>query len=206
MERLKSNPPSQCYMGQLNQSGSDQDFFEWQESDVVWSSDTDPSSPPATPTAAQNRHPHPSRFGLSAALADPPLIRKKPAINPALSAVSAVRAIPQAPQSSSPDRGGLSGSGPGRARMSAPVDVPVWPQWVKGGVPGTEGRKWEQDEDADVEDDHPLEKKMVPPHEMAAMSQATMAYSVFEGAGRTLKGRDLRRVRNAVFRKTGVLD
>ncbi|KAL3754230.1 hypothetical protein ACJRO7_001467 [Eucalyptus globulus] len=207
MERLGSSSPSQRYMGQLNPPGSDQDSFEWEESDIVWSSDTDPSSPPATPTAPPNRQPHPSRFGLSAALADPPLVRKKPAINPTLSAVSAVRAIPQAPQSSSPDRGGLSGSGPGRARMSAPVDVPVWPKWVKGSVPGTECRRWEQPrDDADVEDDHPLEKKMVPPHEMAAMSRATMAYSVFEGAGRTLKGRDLRRVRNAVFRKTGFLD
>jgi hypothetical protein len=29
---------------------------------------------------------------------------------------------------------------------------------------------------------------------------------VLEGAGRTLKGRDLRQVRNAVWRKTGLLD
>lgn len=90
--------------------------------------------------------------------------------------------------------------------MSVPVDVPVWPKWAKGGVPGTDRRKWEQCEDVDAEDDHRPEKKMVPPHEMAALSRATMAYSVFEGAGRTLKGRDLRRVRNAVFRKTGFLD
>ncbi|XP_020249476.1 early nodulin-20-like [Asparagus officinalis] len=31
-------------------------------------------------------------------------------------------------------------------------------------------------------------------------------FSVLEGVGRTLKGRDLRRVRNAVWRKTGFLD
>ncbi|CAN1134000.1 hypothetical protein LINPERPRIM_LOCUS16353 [Linum perenne] len=29
---------------------------------------------------------------------------------------------------------------------------------------------------------------------------------MMEGAGRTLKGRDLRQVRNAVFRQTGFLD
>jgi hypothetical protein len=29
---------------------------------------------------------------------------------------------------------------------------------------------------------------------------------MLEGVGRTLKGRDLRRVRNAVLRKTGLLD
>ncbi|KAI6697760.1 hypothetical protein NL676_017879 [Syzygium grande] len=199
MDRLESSSPSRCCMGQNS-------FEEWEESDIVWSSDTDPSSPPATPTAAPDRHPHASMFGLTAVLADLPLVQKKPAINPTLSALSAARAIPQAPHPSSPDRGGLSGSGPGRARMSVPVDVPVWPKWAKGGVPGTDRRKWEQCKDVGAEDDHRPEKKMVPPHEMVALSRATMAYSVFEGAGRTLKGRDLRRVRNAVFRKTGFLD
>ncbi|KAG8043117.1 hypothetical protein GUJ93_ZPchr0004g38715 [Zizania palustris] len=46
---------------------------------------------------------------------------------------------------------------------------------------------------------------VVPPHEMAAR-RAAAAASVMEGAGRTLKGRDLRRVRNAVWRTTGFLD
>lgn len=201
MERLNSNSPSQCDMGQLDALGSDQDSFEWEESDIVWSSDLDTSSPPATPTTTP-----PSRFGLSAVLADQPLVRKKPAINLTLSAVSAAREIPQAAYSPSPDRGGSSGSGPGRARMSAPVDVPAWPKWVKGGGTGP-GPKWEQHEDVDnAENDHGLEKEVVPPHEMAAMSQATMACSVFEGAGRTLKGRDLSRVRSAVFSRTGFLD
>uniref|UniRef100_A0ACD5YIG7 Uncharacterized protein n=1 Tax=Avena sativa TaxID=4498 RepID=A0ACD5YIG7_AVESA len=46
---------------------------------------------------------------------------------------------------------------------------------------------------------------MVPPHEIVAR-RAAAHNSVLEGAGRTLKGRDLRRVRNAVLRRTGFLD
>lgn len=57
-----------------------------------------------------------------------------------------------------------------------------------------------------VEDDDEAagEMEMVPPHLIVARSHVT--FSVFEGAGRTLKGRDLRRVRNAVFQKTGFID
>ncbi|GKV34952.1 hypothetical protein SLEP1_g43280 [Rubroshorea leprosula] len=46
-------------------------------------------------------------------------------------------------------------------------------------------------------------------HEIVAMSlaQSTMlACSVLEGVGRTLKGRGLRQVRNAVWKQTGFLD
>jgi hypothetical protein len=52
---------------------------------------------------------------------------------------------------------------------------------------------------------------MLPPHEMVARASAGGAgpvapFSMLEGAGRTLKGRDLRRVRDAVLRQTGWLD
>uniref|UniRef100_A0A0E0MCL2 Uncharacterized protein n=1 Tax=Oryza punctata TaxID=4537 RepID=A0A0E0MCL2_ORYPU len=46
---------------------------------------------------------------------------------------------------------------------------------------------------------------MVPPHEIVARRAAAHS-SVLEGSGRTLKGRDLHRVRNAVLRRTGFLD
>jgi hypothetical protein len=46
---------------------------------------------------------------------------------------------------------------------------------------------------------------MVPPHVVAPRRHA-LSSSMLEGAGRTLKGRDLRRVRNAVLRQTGFLD
>ena len=54
------------------------------------------------------------------------------------------------------------------------------------------------------------DEEMLPPHEMVAHARARESpmttFSVLEGAGRTLKGRDLRQVRNAVWRKTGFLD
>ena len=54
------------------------------------------------------------------------------------------------------------------------------------------------------------DEEMLPPQEMVARARARESpmttFSVLEGAGRTLKGRDLRQVRNAVWRKTEFLD
>ena len=63
----------------------------------------------------------------------------------------------------------------------------------------------DDDDDAAAEDDD----VMLPPHEIVAQNSARspmLACSVLEGVGRTLKGRDLRQVRNAVWRQTGFLD
>lgn len=60
----------------------------------------------------------------------------------------------------------------------------------------------EDEEDGDEED-------MVPPHEWLAKKLARSqisSFSVCEGIGRTLKGRDLSKVRNAVLTKTGFLE
>ncbi|KAF8780251.1 hypothetical protein HU200_001921 [Digitaria exilis] len=78
-------------------------------------------------------------------------------------------------------------------RQSAPVRVPVWP----GKSAATRRAEEESDEEEGDE--------MVPPHVVAARRHARSS-SVLEGAGRTLKGRDLRRVRNAVLQQTGFLD
>ncbi|KAK7335625.1 hypothetical protein VNO80_27566 [Phaseolus coccineus] len=59
-----------------------------------------------------------------------------------------------------------------------------------------------------MEDDAVVVEERLPPHEIVARNLArrpVVAYSVLEGVGRTLKGRDLRQVRNAVLRKTGFL-
>ncbi|KAE9593119.1 putative senescence regulator S40 [Lupinus albus] len=67
-------------------------------------------------------------------------------------------------------------------------------------------RHREFDEHSDEEEQ---EEEMLPPHEIVARNSAQspmLACSVLEGAGRTLKGRDLRRVRNAVWRQIGFLD
>ncbi|KAI3409474.1 uncharacterized protein J3R85_019303 [Psidium guajava] len=84
-------------------------------------------------------------------------------------------------------------------QSSAPMNVPVpFSAMSKRG----KNRFFELHND--FEDD-----EMLPPHEIVArgsgMSPRT-TFSVLEGAGRTLKGRDLRQVRNAIWRQTGFLD
>ncbi|CAL5067627.1 unnamed protein product [Urochloa decumbens] len=85
--------------------------------------------------------------------------------------------------------------------QSAPVRVPVGPPRK----PGMD--RWDEFDDDD-DDFRRGDAAMLPPHEMVARSSAGPAapFSMLEGAGRTLKGRDLRRVRDAVLRQTGFLD
>lgn len=86
--------------------------------------------------------------------------------------------------------------------QSAPVNVPVVP---RRGL--KEAPLEVEDEDGDGDDE---DEMMLPPHEIVDRAQGKgeplTTFSVLEGVGRTLKGRDLRRVRNAVWRKTGFLD
>lgn len=77
-----------------------------------------------------------------------------------------------------------------------------WRRWANCG-------REEQEEDEQEEDDGIGAVVRLPPHELLAREYANsqaMAFSVFEGAGRTLKGMDLRRVRNAVWMQTGFID
>ncbi|KAF3451716.1 hypothetical protein FNV43_RR07812 [Rhamnella rubrinervis] len=82
---------------------------------------------------------------------------------------------------------------------SAPVNVPDWSKILR--VESVESLHELDDGWDDQESD------MVPPHEYLAREYArtgkATATSVFEGVGRTLKGRDLRRVRDAVWSQTG---
>ncbi|XP_061345518.1 protein S40-5-like [Gastrolobium bilobum] len=78
---------------------------------------------------------------------------------------------------------------------SAPVNVPDWSKILR--VDSVESL---HDTDDGFDDN---ESEMVPPHEYLARSRKMAANSVFEGVGRTLKGRDLRRVRDAVWSQTG---
>ncbi|XP_068496391.1 protein S40-5-like [Phaseolus vulgaris] len=75
---------------------------------------------------------------------------------------------------------------------SAPVNVPDWSKILR--VDSVESMNDEEEDD---------ESEMEPPHEYLARSQKMVANSVFEGVGRTLKGRDLSRVRDAVWSQTG---
>lgn len=78
---------------------------------------------------------------------------------------------------------------------SAPVNVPDWSKILL--VDSVESL---HDAGDGLDED---ELEMVPPHEYLARSRKMAAKSVFEGVGRTLKGRDLSRVRDAVWSQTG---
>ncbi|CAK9176077.1 unnamed protein product [Ilex paraguariensis] len=78
---------------------------------------------------------------------------------------------------------------------SAPVNVPDWTKIYRVNSVGSmhESDKGEDDPNTEI----------VPPHEYLARSRKAAANSVFVGVGRTLKGRDMRRVRDAVWSQTG---
>ncbi|PSS10363.1 Salivary glue protein like [Actinidia chinensis var. chinensis] len=79
---------------------------------------------------------------------------------------------------------------------SAPVNVPDWSKIYRV-------KSVESCNDSNDGTDDPG-SEMVPPHEYLAREYRNMAAnSVFEGVGRTLKGRDLSRVRDAVWSQTG---
>lgn len=105
-------------------------------------------------------------------------------------------------------------------QQSAPVNIPDWSEVYGKGSKNSSSKNsssWLEDDndddnnhevgnDGDEEEDYDYK---LPPHEFIsrrlARSQIS-SFSVFEGVGRTLKGRDLSKVRNAVLTKTGFLE
>ncbi|KAL8214316.1 hypothetical protein R6Q57_003765 [Mikania cordata] len=85
--------------------------------------------------------------------------------------------------------------------LSLPVDVPDWSMILKEEL---NHRKAASDDD-DLDDDMYGDDDPIPPHEYLARGRIE-SFSVHEGIGRTLKGRDLSRVRNAVWKKIGFED
>ncbi|XP_010439399.1 PREDICTED: uncharacterized protein LOC104722848 [Camelina sativa] len=99
--------------------------------------------------------------------------------------------------------GRASGRRKRHVATSAPVKVPDWSKILKTeSVVGSMHHN--NNDDADVADDD-WESGMGPPHEyVAARSRnGDGGSSVILGVGRTLKGRDMRRVRDAVWSQTG---
>ncbi|XP_047940615.1 uncharacterized protein LOC125187962 [Salvia hispanica] len=101
---------------------------------------------------------------------------------------AAARGIPRSASSSS--SGGAS---------SAPLAVPDWSKILKKNPKrnGACGNFSDGDDE------------MVPPHEYVARrapAAQVASFSMCEGVGRTLKGRDLSRLRNAILTKTGFLE
>lgn len=145
----------------------------------------------------------PEKFGILAALPEDRLktdaVVQKPAIwsPPASAAMS--RDIPAIPKPHLASEVKYSQSMPVRRfQQSAPVNVPMMPRKARNGELGF----------VDVGDEAE-EEEVLPPHEMVArvsLRNQKTTFSVLEGVGRTLKGRDLRQVRNAVWRQTGFLD
>ncbi|XP_019166528.1 PREDICTED: uncharacterized protein LOC109162264 [Ipomoea nil] len=91
-----------------------------------------------------------------------------------------------------------------RVPASLPVNVPDWSKILKEEYRENRRRdSYEEDLEEKYGDDR------VPPHEFLARQLARTriaSFSVHEGVGRTLKGRDLSKVRNAIWEKTGFQD
>lgn len=94
----------------------------------------------------------------------------------------------------------------GVKQSSAPMNVPDWSKVYGNNTKSNRRISHLHSHDDDEDDDDGC---MVPPHEWVARKLARTqisSFSMCEGIGRTLKGRDLSKVRNAVLTKTGFLE
>lgn len=91
---------------------------------------------------------------------------------------------------------------------SLPVNIPDWSKILKDEY-RINRRRDSDDKDDNADGDDSFEGGgggvRIPPHEFLARTRIA-SFSVHEGIGRTLKGRDLSRVRNAIWEKTGFQD
>ncbi|KAI9090646.1 hypothetical protein K1719_028499 [Acacia pycnantha] len=198
LEIFTSSPPSVA---------TDDD--ELNEAELFWSGDV-PETEDQPPPPAINNWPSPTfpqNSGFLAVLSEPAFRSGNQSIlcckTTILSTSSRmVPSIPRPPGQNPQDREYFSQSLPFRKfQQSAPVKVPIMSS-------RTMPRR-RNDELALVDDDVEDDDEMLPPHEIVARGSGVSpksTSSVLEGVGRTLKGRDLRQVRNAIWRKTGFLD
>lgn len=97
---------------------------------------------------------------------------------------------------------------------SAPVNIPEFSQMIwkqkKNEINGWRRSHGIVDDNSDEnEDSDGRDFEWIPPHELVArqLAQSEIAeMSVYEGIGRTLKGRDLSQVRTAVLTRTGFIE
>ena len=100
------------------------------------------------------------------------------------------------------------------AASSLPLNVPDWSKILRDDYRDNRWRESDGGGDFYGDDDDECDGNgdggnRIPPHEFLAQQMARTriaSFSVHEGIGRTLKGRDLSRVRNAIWEKTGFQD
>lgn len=217
--RHRQSPSSDRFLGVFSPPPIDSAIIagdELNEDEVFWDGDfTEPPQHRSTSPSPNSRRKNfrkPEKFGILAALPEDhrklsrPVVYRKPSItltssptgknlfhSPPISSSpsSAMRAFPTIPK-------------PPLDREHSYKPVRKFQHSVPVNVPMMHKKAVRTDELADVEID---DDEMLPPHEIVARGSTRSpktTFSMLEGAGRTLKGRDLRRVRNAVFRQTGV--
>ncbi|PHU19236.1 hypothetical protein BC332_10387 [Capsicum chinense] len=97
-------------------------------------------------------------------------------------------------------------------QSSAPVKIPDWSKIYNkksSRLLKNNGCYYGSVDDNVVEEDGDSDDGMVPPHEYIDRRVARIqvaSSSMCEGVGRTLKGRDLSKVRNSILTKTGFLE
>ncbi|KAM0829098.1 hypothetical protein ACQ4PT_067091 [Festuca glaucescens] len=96
--------------------------------------------------------------------------------------------------------------------LSAPVGVPRQKRRSRSWTPGqfSGGSNGRDDDEGDFGCTNDA-KRNAPPHVLAERrrrlaGRSTAAYSMCAGKGRTLKGRDLRNIRNLVLKMTGFIE
>uniref|UniRef100_A0A7C9DP40 Senescence regulator S40 n=1 Tax=Opuntia streptacantha TaxID=393608 RepID=A0A7C9DP40_OPUST len=195
--RHRRSPSSDRFLGLFSPSGDRTSIVsghELNEAEIFWTgADSDDSSRGSTSPVSRRKlgFRRPEESGILAAITDDDQNRI------VLPSTTPFRAIPKPPPGMNQShRGEFTQSAPLRKfQNSAPIKVPP-PAMMKP-------RRFNQMDSLDDEDDN--DEEMLPPHEIVAMKLKSTS-SVLEGVGRTLKGRDLRQVRNAVWRQTGFLD
>ncbi|XP_052182811.1 uncharacterized protein LOC127795275 [Diospyros lotus] len=98
-----------------------------------------------------------------------------------------------------------------QTQSSTAMSIPEWSKIYrknpkKFGLEKDENEDDDDDDDDDLDDD---DNETMPPHEYVARKMARTrisSFSMCEGIGRTLKGRDLSKVRNAILTRTGFLE
>ncbi|XP_062004039.1 protein S40-7-like [Rosa rugosa] len=184
---------------------------ELNEAEVFWTTTDDFAEPEETTNNPRLTFTRPQKSGILAVLPEPDrpaqVLYRKPSLsnNPSKPIPSIPRPSLQSQASSDAGGGGQTQSVPSRRfqQHSAPMKVPVLSKAMMM------ERRRNLGDLADVVDDDGGDEEMLPPHELVARGSEVSArttFSVLEGVGRTLKGRDLRQVRNAIWRKTGFLD